>query len=184
MNKPTINAMITSALESVSGPAQETRIQRRSNGVTRNAREAKGSLNVHFSSATDEWATPQALFDELAWIFGGFDLDPCATPENAKCEFFFTREDDGLSRAWQGKVFLNPPYGREIGRWVQKAFEESLKGALVVCLLPARTDTRWWQDYAKRGHVHFLRGRLKFGDATAAAPFPSAIVTFGRYFNP
>ena len=145
------------------------------------ATEGKGS--VHFSSATDEWATPQALFDELAWLFGGFDLDPCATRENAKCARFFTREEDGLSRRWEGKVFLNPPYGRDIGRWVSKAFEASMEGALVVCLLPARTDTRWWQDYAKRGQVFFLRGRLKFGSAQNSAPFPSAIVIFGKYFS-
>lgn len=145
--------------------------------------EKKSRQSVHFSSATDEWATPQFLFDELTWIFGRFTLDPCATPQNAKCERFFTRERDGLVQPWDGKVFVNPPYGREIGRWVQKSFEESLRGALVVCLLPARTDTHWWQDYARRGHIHFLRGRLKFGDAVNAAPFPSAIVTFGRYFN-
>ncbi len=127
--------------------------------------------SVHFSSATDEWETPQALFEELSWLFGGFTLDPCATPENAKCARFFTRAEDGLSQSWTGhKVFLNPPYGRDIGRWVRKAFEESLNGALVVCLLPARTDTSWWQDHAKRGHVVFLRGRLKFGRASNAIP--------------
>ena len=147
------------------------------------AGQGRSDLSVHFSSASNEWETPQALFDELAWIYGGFTLDPCATRQNAKCERFFTREQDGLAQRWEGKIFLNPPYGRDIGRWVQKAFEESLRGALVVCLLPARTDTRWWQDFAKRGHVHFLRGRLKFGLARNAAPFPSAIVTFGRYFS-
>jgi len=139
--------------------------------------------NIHFSCATVEWETPQSLFDELSWIYGGFTLDPCATPQNAKCTRYFTREDDGLRQRWEGKVFVNPPYGREIDRWVRKAFESSQGGALVVCLLPARTDTRWWQDYARRGHVWFLRGRLKFGNARNAAPFPSAIVTFGRYFS-
>ena len=139
--------------------------------------------SVHFSSATDEWETPQGLFDELSWLFGGFTLDPCATAKNAKCARFFTRAEDGLAQRWEGKVFLNPPYGRAIGRWVQKAYEESRSGALVVCLLPARTDTRWWQEYVKRGQVWFLRGRLKFGDARNSAPFPSAIVIFGRYFN-
>jgi len=138
---------------------------------------------VHFSSTSDEWETPQALFNELSWIFGGFTLDPCASPENAKCARFFTRAENGLAQRWDGKVFMNPPYGRAIGRWVKKALEESLNGALVVCLLPARTDTRWWQDYARRGQVWFLRGRLKFGQARNAAPFPSAIVIFGRYFN-
>jgi phage N-6-adenine-methyltransferase len=138
---------------------------------------------VHFSSATPEWATPQELFDELAHIFGGFTLDPCATSSNAKCKQFFTLEDDGLSKPWTGKVFMNPPYGREIGKWVRKAWEESLRGALVVCLLPARVDTRWWHDYAKKGHVYFLRGRLKFGSSRNSAPFPSALVTFGKFFT-
>jgi phage N-6-adenine-methyltransferase len=138
---------------------------------------------VHFSSATDDWETPQALFDELAWIFGGFTLDPCATVHNAKCARFFTRAEDGLTQRWEGKVFVNPPYGRHIDRWVRKAYESSLEKSLVVCLLPARTDTRWWQEYVKRGQVWFLRGRLKFGQARNAAPFPSAIVIFGRYFN-
>ena len=149
----------------------------------RKAGQGQSALSVHFSSASDDWETPQALFDELSWIFGGFTLDPCATKANAKCARFFTRSDDGLSQRWEGKVFVNPPYGRAIGRWVRKAFEESLEGTLVVCLLPARTDTRWWQEYAKRGQVWFLRGRLKFGQAKNAAPFPSAVVIFGRYFN-
>jgi phage N-6-adenine-methyltransferase len=140
-------------------------------------------VSVHFSCATVEWETPQWLFDELSWIYGGFTLDPCATRENAKCERFFTRSEDGLTQPWDGKVFCNPPYGREIEKWVQKAFESARDGVLVVCLLPARTDMRWWQNYARRGHVHFLRGRLKFGQARNAAPFPSAIVTFGRYFS-
>jgi site-specific DNA-methyltransferase (adenine-specific) len=145
------------------------------------APEARRS--VHFSSATPEWETPQALFDELDRIFGGFTLDPCATPENAKCARFFTRQDDGLHQAWTGKVFMNPPYGREIGHWVRKAWQESQKGTLVVCLLPARVDTRWWHEYAKKGHVYFLQGRLKFGASLNSAPFPSAIVTFGKFFS-
>jgi len=139
--------------------------------------------SVHFSSATGEWETPPALFNELDRIFGGFTLDPCATPENAKCARYFTREDDGLSREWTGKVFMNPPYGREIGKWVRKAWAESLRGALVVCLLLARVDTRWWHEYAKKGHVYFLQGRLKFGASLNSAPFPSAIVTFGKFFS-
>lgn len=147
------------------------------------AGQGQRDLGVHFSSATDEWETPQALFDELSWIFGGFTLDPCATRSNAKCARFFTSAENGLAQRWEGKVFMNPPYGRSIGPWVRKAFESSLEGTLVVCLLPARTDTRWWQEYAKRGQVWFLRGRLKFGKARNAAPFPSAVVIFGRYFN-
>lgn len=151
---------------------------------TPKSQEGGSTLGVHFSSATPEWPTPQGLFDELSFVYGGFSLDPCATVQNAKCQKFFTQEDDGLRQPWTGKVFLNPPYGREIGRWVKKAWEESQKGALVVCLLPARVDTRWWHDYAKKGHVHFIRGRLKFGCARNSAPFPSAIVTFGKFFTP
>lgn len=139
--------------------------------------------NVHFSSASDEWETPHILFDELDRCFGGFTLDPCATPQNAKCSTFFSRTEDGLSKPWTGKVFMNPPYGREIGKWVKKAWEESLRGALVVCLLPARVDTRWWHEYARKGHVYFLQGRLKFGAARNSAPFPSVLVTFGRFFS-
>jgi site-specific DNA-methyltransferase (adenine-specific) len=141
------------------------------------------SRSVHFSSATDEWETPAELFGELDRIFGGFTLDPCATAANAKCARYFTRADDGLSQPWSGKVFMNPPYGRPIGQWVKKAWSESLSGALVVCLLPARVDTRWWHEYAGNGHVYFLRGRLKFGSSVNSAPFPSAIVTFGKFFS-
>ena len=130
-----------------------------------------------FSSATVEWATPPWLFDQLNQIFE-FTLDPCATAENATCNHFYTREQDGLSKPWAGeRVFMNPPYGREIGKWVRKAAGAN---ALVVGLLPARTDTRWWQDYVvgRGAFVHFLRGRLKFGEGLAPAPFPSAIVVF------
>src|SRR5579862_9333292 len=112
-------------------------------GAAKENKIAQSALAVHFSSASDDWETPKALFDELSWIFGGFTLDPCATEANAKCERFYTRNEDGLSQLWEGKVFVNPPYGRAIGRWVRKAFEASLDGALVVCLVPARTDTHW-----------------------------------------
>ncbi len=137
-------------------------------------KENTAGRSIHFSSATVEWETPQWLFDELAWTYGGFTLDPCATTANAKCARFFTRSDDGLSQRWEGKVFVNPPYGRAIGRWVRKAFEESLEGTLVVCLRPARTDTRWWQEYAKRGQVWFLRGRAGFrANKECGARFPA-----------
>jgi len=84
--------------------------------------------------------------------------------QNAKCRLYFTKADDGLKQQWSGRAFMNPPYGREIGKWVEKAYEESGKNAeLVVCLLPARTNTAWWHDYCLRGEVYFIRGRLKFG---------------------
>ena len=133
-----------------------------------------------FSSASNEWAPPQDLFDKLDAEFG-FELDPCATSENAKCDRFFTREDDGLWQPWEGRrVFMNPPYGKTIGQWMYKAYSESQNGALVVCLVPARTDTAWWHDYAMKGEIRYLRGRLYFEnkDKAGRAPFPSAIVVF------
>ena len=132
-------------------------------------------MNVHFSSATDMWSTPQEFFDRLNNDFG-FTLDVCSTHENAKCEHHFTETDDGLSQVWDGVCWMNPPYGRTIGKWMRKAYESSLTGATVVCLVPARTDTAWWHDYAAKGEVTFIRGRLKFGGHTNSAPFPSALV--------
>lgn len=131
---------------------------------------------VHFSSATEEWATPQAFYDELNKEFA-FTLDPCATPDNAKCTRFFTKEMDGLVQSWRGEtVFCNPPYGRAISAWVKKAYDEA-RGALVVMLLPARTDTRWFHEYIYgKAEVRFIRGRLHFNESAAGAPFPSMLV--------
>lgn len=135
-------------------------------------------MSVHFSSATDLWATPQAYFDKVAAEHGPFGTDVCALPSNAKAPRYFTPEVDGLAQDWTGVCWCNPPYGRGIGAWLRKAYESSLAGAKVVCLVPARTDTAWWHDYAAKGSVTFIRGRLKFGDATNSAPFPSALVVF------
>jgi site-specific DNA-methyltransferase (adenine-specific) len=135
--------------------------------------------SVHFSSATPEWSTPISVFDALNAEFQ-FTLDPCATPESAKCEKYFTRKEDGLAQSWSGEVvFMNPPYGSEIKKWMRKAYESSCRdGATVVCLIPTRTDTAWWHDYAAKGEIRFIRGRLKFGGAAQPAPFPSAVVVF------
>lgn len=131
-----------------------------------------------FSSATDEWPTPQGLYNALRMEFA-FTLDPCATHENAKCRRHFTRLEDGLKQDWsRDVVFMNPPYGRAIGHWVRKAFESAKEGAVVVCLLPARTDTRWWHEYVMRGEIRLLCGRITFAGAQSPAPFPSAIVVF------
>lgn len=129
------------------------------------------------SSNTAEWATPKAIFDELDNEFG-FTLDPCCTPENRKCDKYYTKEDDGLSKDWSGEtVFCNPPYGREISKWVKKSYEESAKGATVVMLLPARTDTSYFHDYIYGEHeIRFIRGRLHFNESKQCAPFPSMIV--------
>lgn len=134
-------------------------------------------MSVHFSSATDLWATPDDFFARYDARFG-FTLDPCATADNAKCERYYTKDDDGLAQDWRGTVWMNPPYGREIGRWMRKAYESAQAGATVVCLVPARTDTRWWHDYAMKGEVEFIKGRLKFGGHNNNAPFPSAVVVF------
>ena len=139
-------------------------------------------MKVHFSSNSNEWETPQDFYDKLNNEFN-FTLDPCCTKETAKCKKYYTIEDDGLRQNWGGgRVFMNPPYGREIGKWIEKAYKESLKGAIVVCLIPARTDTRYWWDYIfPYAEIRFIKGRLKFSNngKSAPAPFPSAIVIFG-----
>jgi len=136
------------------------------------------STSVHFSSNRMDWETPQALFDELHAQYD-FELDVCATAENAKVPTYFSPEINGLIQPWAPRVcWMNPPYGREIADWMEKAFHESSKGATVVCLVPSRTDTAWWHDYAAHGKIEFIRGRLKFVGAKSSAPFPSAIVTF------
>jgi site-specific DNA-methyltransferase (adenine-specific) len=130
-----------------------------------------------FTSNTDQWATPQDFFDKLNDEFH-FDLDVCATPENAKCEKYFTKDDDGLSQQWWGVVYCNPPYGREIGKWVKKCSEYEGES---VMLLPARTDTRWFHDYIYgKSEIRFIRGRLKFGGSKNSAPFPSMVVVFNK----
>jgi site-specific DNA-methyltransferase (adenine-specific) len=136
------------------------------------------NTEVMFSSKTDQWATPQDFYDKLNEEFH-FTLDVCADPDNAKCEQFYTKEQDGLSQPWTGVCWCNPPYGREIGSWVRKAFFASVSGATVVMLLPARTDTRWFHEYIyRKAEIRFIKGRLKFGSSQNAAPFPSMVVVF------
>lgn len=133
-----------------------------------------------YTSDKDDWTTPRDLFNFLNNRFS-FTLDPCSTHENALCDTFFTKTTCGLDQSWKGhRVFMNPPYGREIKKWVQKAWSEAQdNNALVVGLLPARTDTEWWNLYVD-GHadIHFIAGRLKFSGAKNSAPFPSAIVVW------
>ncbi len=136
------------------------------------------NTDLMFSSKTDMWATPQEFFDKLNQEFD-FTLDVCAISENAKCEKFFTPEMNGLKQEWNGVCWCNPPYGREIGKWVEKAYIASTCGATVVMLLPARTDTKWFHDYIyNKAEIRFVKGRLKFGNSKTAAPFPSMIVIF------
>lgn len=135
---------------------------------------------------TVEWGTPQDFFDRLDDEFG-FTLDVAANADNAKVERYFSVDDNGLEQDWSGEVvWMNPPYGREIAAWMQKAYTEGLGGTTVVCLVPARTDTRWWWDYAVHGEVRFVKGRLRFTGGSKSnplshnAPFPVAVVIFGR----
>ena len=135
--------------------------------------------NINFSSKTDDWATPQDFFDQMDQEFN-FTLDVAATPRNAKCRRYFTQSDDGLSKSWDKQtVWCNPPYGREIGLWVKKASETM--GGVVVMLIPARTDTKYFHQYIynkKNVEIRFIKGRLKFGDSKNSAPFPSMIAVF------
>ena len=136
-----------------------------------------------YSSKTDEWATPQDLFDELDREFK-FNVDVCATEENAKCKIYFNKENDGLKISWNlsstimdARCWMNPPYGRKIGAWIQKAYEESLNGVLVVGLLPARTDTKWFHRWIyNKAEIRFIEGRLYFNDGDGCAPFPSMVI--------
>jgi phage N-6-adenine-methyltransferase len=134
---------------------------------------------IVFSSRSAEWTTPLAMFAALDVEFG-FALDAAATPDNALCRRYFTRADDGLTRSWlPGPVFLNPPYGYGIGRWIEKACDEAGRGATVVALIPAKTETRWWHRWVMRAaEIRLIRGRMRFSGQTVNAPFPSAIVVW------
>ena len=142
----------------------------------------KKTQGIMFSSKSNDWATPQDFYNQLDAEFG-FTLDPCASQASAKCSSFYTADDDGLSKNWEGQtVFMNPPYGRKIGNWIQKAYEEGEKSnTRVVALIPARTDTKYWHNYCmKATEIRFVKGRLKFGQGNTknSAPFPSAVVIF------
>ena len=132
-----------------------------------------------FTSNTSEWATPQDFFDKLNAEFH-FTLDPCATPENAKCGKFYTKEQNGLAQDWTGEtVFCNPPYGKEISAWVEKCYKHSLSGECAVMLIPSRTDTRWFHEWVYgKAELRFVKGRLRFNDSKSSAPFPSLVVVY------
>ena len=133
---------------------------------------------VQFWHRSDEWETPQEIFHPLHAEFA-FTLDVAAFPHNAKCERFFSPAQDGLKQQWQGVCWMNPPYGLAPREWIRKAHESALAGATVVCLVPARTDARWWHDYViPHAEIRFIRGRIRFGNSPNSAPFPSAVVVF------
>jgi phage N-6-adenine-methyltransferase len=134
-----------------------------------------------FTSLTPEYSTPEWLYQRLHNEFH-FTLDPCATIENYKCKRYFTKTDDGLKQKWSGRVFMNPPYGREIYFWIKKAYESVVNNdcQLVVCLIPSRTDTKWWHEYCmKSKDIRFIKGRVRFRN-NKPAPFPSCIVVFSK----
>ena len=140
---------------------------------------AKLAANVHFQSDKDDWETPDLLFQHLNDEFN-FDLDAAATRDNSKCDVLITPEMNALTSDWgQGKtIWLNPPYGTALLRWLQKASAAGWYNT-VVCLLPSRTDTQWWHDYVMQAaEIRFIRGRVTFKGAPSAAPFPSCIVIF------
>lgn len=140
------------------------------------------TLFANLHSSKDDWRTPKDLFIALNTEFH-FTLDPCSTHENTLCEKHYTKEEDGLSQNWGGEiVFMNPPYGKEIGKWIQKAYQESLNNAIVVCLIPSRTDTSYWHKYIfpYAAKILFIRRRLHFSNSKREAGFPSAIVVFDK----
>ena len=132
-----------------------------------------------FTSNSMEYETPQDLFDRLNDEFH-FTLDPCSTDGNAKCKKHYTKEQDGLSQDWTGEtVFCNPPYGRQISKWIRKCFDHYKGGGTAVMLIPARTDTKAFHDYIYgKAEIRFIRGRLHFNGMKVNAPFPSMIVVF------
>ena len=148
------------------------------------------NMELFGSQKSNDWETPQELYDDLNKEFQ-FTLDPCCTKQSSKCNKYYTEEDNGLLKNWSNEiVFMNPPYGRNIINWMEKAYLESLKGAIVVCLVFAKTDTKWWHEFAVKGEVRFIRGRLKFINKSfpsyrsdgnfkkSPAPFGSAVIIF------
>jgi phage N-6-adenine-methyltransferase len=143
------------------------------------------NTELMFSSKSDMWETPWELFSPLNRQLE-FETDVCAIAENAKCKNYYTPEMDGLIQEWKGMCWMNPPYGREIGKWVEKAFLSTYmmnSQTMVMCLLPARTDTKWFHDFCLHGTIAFIQGRLKFGGCKNSAPFPSMLVMFGQCYE-
>ena len=148
--------------------------------MKKKAHEINKGIGVHASTEDHTWETPIDLFNRLNDRFN-FTLDPCCSVETAKCEKFFTENENGLIQDWSKDIcFVNPPYGRQIGKLVQKSYEESLRGATVVMLIPSRTDTSYWHDFIfnKATEIIFVKGRIQFGDSGDNAPFPSAVIVF------
>jgi site-specific DNA-methyltransferase (adenine-specific) len=137
------------------------------------------------TSNSVEYPTPGNFFSRLNNIFH-FELDVCATHKNAKCPRYFTKQQNGLKQRWNdaATVWMNPPYGKGLCNWMQKAYEESRNGCVIVCLVPVRSDTKWWHHWVEgKAQVFYVKGRLRFDGADYPAPFPSAIVIYGLEFS-
>lgn len=143
------------------------------------AYRARQHIKVYHRSQREDWETPPELFAQLDDEFH-FTLDACANTQNAKCARFYSVEDNALEQPWDGSVWCNPPYGRNVGLWITKAYTSAQEGAVVVCLVKATPDTKWWHQYTPKAEVRFLPGRLKFVGADAAAPFPSCLIIFAQ----
>lgn len=129
------------------------------------------------SSKSDDWATPPALFAQINERWGPFHLDPAANAINAKAPHYYTKDDDGLAQPWSGRVFVNPPYGKTIGRWIEKAIRSTAHGATVVLLIPARTGSVWFREaFEHASEAHAISGNVTFGSATAPATFGSVVM--------
>ncbi len=134
-----------------------------------------------YKSDKMDWGTPQYIFDYLNKEFN-FTLDVCADSNNTKCKNFFSIENNGLSQNWDDNIcWMNPPYGRDIKNWVEKAYRESRKNCTCVCLVPVRSDTKWWHDYVMKSfEIRLFNKRLSFAGANNKAPFPAAIIVFNK----
>lgn len=142
------------------------------------------SARPYFESTRHDWQTPRETFDALHSEFT-FTIDICAADDTALLPRYWTERDEALLRSWEGeRVWMNPPFGRQIARWMEKAWTESEAAEVIVALVPSRTDTIWWHRYAMEAdEIRFFTKRLRFGPVTAAgrdpAPFPSALVIWG-----
>lgn len=139
---------------------------------------AELSGNVHFSSDSPEWYTPEAIIERVVRVFGEIDLDPCAdSSRSVPAKRYYTQKENGLILPWAGRVYMNPPYGDDIQAWVEKLCSEPVTEA--IALVPARTDTAWFNLFVD-SPVCFIRGRLKFSGHDNSAPFPSAVFYIGK----
>ena len=142
--------------------------------------------SVHFLSESSEWTTPEIIINKTIELFGEIDLDPCSNPDfpNVLAKNHFTKKEDGLSKDWHGKIYMNPPYGNEIKNWINHLYKQFEKGNIeeAIALTPSRTDTKWFQEM-KNFPRCFIWGRLKFGESGNSAPFPSMVVYLGKNIN-